>query len=98
MGKFNFTTWVFSLVQPLVSRVLVALGLSVVSVTGFNVVLGVLKDQVISGVGGLPSEMYNLFLISGCGQALGILFGAITTRILLDQAQSSVKFMSTNRG
>lgn len=94
--KVNMTGWVLSLVEPIVGRILTALGISMVTVTGLDFVLDYLKAQLVSSINSLPADMLGLFLLSGMGQALGIVTGAITTRLMLMQAQSSLKFISSN--
>lgn len=88
--------FLLSLVRPLISRILLALGIGLVSVVGINTVIDQIKDILVNSIGGLPADVFGLFLLSGMGQALGIITGAITTKILIVQATKALRFMSTN--
>ncbi len=91
-------TWLLSLVSPMFGRLLTALGFSVVSITGMEALLSQLKTSMVSGLGGLSADMFNLFLIGGGGQALGIITGALTTKLLLWQVQNATKILGVNPG
>lgn len=90
--------WLLALVPGLVSRVLVALGISAVTITGVSAVLGAVKNQFIDGMYALPSGILDVFLLSGGGVGLGMIFGAFTTRLVMDGVQDSLKFFGTNTG
>lgn len=89
-------TWLLALVSPLIARILIALGFSVVSIVGMDLVIGQLKDMVKSNINALPSDLINLFLFAGGGVALGIIFGAIATKLLIWQIQNAVKIIGAN--
>lgn len=89
-------TWLLSLLQPAIGRILTALGFSVVSVVGMEAMLSQLRTQLVSGLGGLSADMFNVFLLAGGGQALGIIMGALTTRVLLWQVQNATRILGVN--
>ncbi|WP_431095519.1 DUF2523 family protein [Polaromonas aquatica] len=89
-------TWLLTLMQPMLAKILVSLGFSVVSVVGMEAALSGLKAQFISAANAMPAGMLQLFLLGGGGVALGIIFGAMATRLLLWQIQSSVKILGVN--
>lgn len=89
-------TWLLSLLQPAIGRILAALGFSVVSILGMDVILTQIKTQLVSGLGGMSADMFNVFLLAGGGQALGIITGAITTKFLLWQVQNATKILGVN--
>ena len=91
-------TWLFSLVSPMLGRILTALGFSVVSILGMEAMLAQLKASLVSGIGGMSADMFNLFLLAGGGQALGIITGALTTKLLLWQVQNATKILGVNPG
>lgn len=91
-------TWLLSLVQPLLGRVLTALGFSVVSIVGMEAILGQIRSSLVAGLGGMSADMFNVFLLAGGGQALGIITGAITTKLLLWQIQNATKVLGVNPG
>lgn len=94
----NLATWLLAMVQPLLGRVLVSLGFSVVTITGMQVAIDAVRDQVISGVNTLPADMLNVFLLSGGGVAFGMVMGAVTTRLVIWQIQSSTRILGVNPG
>lgn len=89
-------TFLLALVQPIISRVLAALGLSVVTIVGTDQVLQALRNQLQSSFAGLPVDMLNLFLLAGGGLAMGMILGAIATRFLLWQIQRSTQILGRN--
>lgn len=91
-------TWLLSMLTPLAGRLLTALGFSVVSIVGMEAILTQLKSSLMSGMGGLSADMFNLFLLAGGGQALGIITGALTTKLLLWQVQNATKILGVNPG
>lgn len=91
-------TWLLSLMQPLLGRILSSLGFSVVTITGFELAVGQVKALVTGGINSLPADMLNLFLYAGGGYGLGMIFGAIATKLLLWQIQSATKILGVNPG
>lgn len=91
-------TWLLSLVQPMLGRILTALGFSVVSIVGMEAMLSQLRSMVSSSLGGMSADMFNVFLLAGGGQALGIITGALTTKLLLWQIQNATKILGVNPG
>jgi len=67
-----------SLATPILARVLVALGMSVVTFGGLTFVVSSLKDQVIAGLGNAPLAMLQLAGLAGAWEAIGLVFGAMT--------------------
>jgi cell division protein FtsX len=86
-------TWLLALCEPLLARILLSLGFSIVTVTGFDLSVNAVKNQLIANVNTLPADMLNLFLVSGGGIGLGIIFGAITTRVTLWMIKNSVQML-----
>ena len=91
-------TWLLSLVSPFLAKILAALGLSVVTIAGMDLILNQIRTSLVGGLAGMSADMFNLFLIAGGGQALGIIMGALTTRLLLWQIQSATKILGVNPG
>lgn len=89
-------TWLLSLLQPAISRVLAMLGFSVVTITGMEALLTQLKQSVVSGLGVMGGDMFNVFLLAGGGQALGLITGALTTKLLLWQVQNATRILGVN--
>jgi hypothetical protein len=82
----------FNIIGSRIGRALVALGIGVVTYTGFNVMLGTLKNNAFSAIGNLPSGVLDILLALKVGPALGIIFSAVTARLVISGLTSdSVK-------
>ncbi|MPS91696.1 MAG: DUF2523 domain-containing protein [Comamonas sp.] len=94
----KIATFIMSLVQPLIARILTALGFSVVSIVGVTESIGVIKNQLVSSVNAMPVDVLNVFLLGGGGIGLGMILGAIAFRLALWQIQSATKILGVNPG
>ncbi|UOP04475.1 DUF2523 domain-containing protein [Conchiformibius kuhniae] len=59
-----------------ISKLMLALGVSFVIYKGLDLSLDALKGYIQNSFSGVPADAYNLMLMAGLGQALGIIFGA----------------------
>lgn len=91
-------TWLLSLLEPALAKILLSLGFSVVSITGMDLVIDQLKDGLLSKLMALPPEMLALFQLAGGGIGLGIIFGAVTTKVTLWAIANSTKVLGSNPG
>jgi len=73
-----------NIVGTLVGRVLIALGISVITYTGITVTLDALKSQAISAFSGLPPEVFGLLGILKVGQCISIVTSAIAAKLVID--------------
>lgn len=89
----GLSLWLAAMVQPLVARVLVALGFQVVTITGMAAAIGQLKTLFLGFVGQLPAAGFQLALLAGVGTAFGMIFGAITFRLAMWQLQSATRIL-----
>lgn len=64
-------------------RVLIALGIGVVSYTGLDFTLTFLKSQAVSSLTGLPSEVVGLISFMKVGVCISIITSAIAVRATL---------------
>lgn len=71
------------LVGTLIGRALIALGLSVVTYTGMSTSLNWMKQQAISAIGGLPSEVAMMLSYMKVGVALSIVTSALLARMVI---------------
>ena len=91
-----FAAFLLGMVQPLIARILVVLGLSVVSFTGMGMVMDQVIDYAQSAWQGLPAGILGLAGLAGVGQALGIIMSAILTRVLIWQLSKATRILSAN--
>lgn len=89
-------TWLAAMMQPLVARVLVALGFQVVTITGMAAAIGQLKALFLSHVASVPAAGFQLALLAGAGTAFGMIFGAITFRLAMWQLQSATRLLGVS--
>lgn len=89
-------TWLLSLVSPMLGKILVALGFSVVTITGFEAALGQVKSQLVGSVNALPLDMLNVFLLAGGGKGIGIILAAVAVKIMLWQISNATKILGVN--
>ena len=73
-----------NLVGTLVGRVLVALGLSVITYTGVNATLEALKSQAVQSLTALPPEVFGMLGMMRVGQCISIITSAIAAKLVID--------------
>lgn len=73
-----------NLVGTLVGRVMVALGLSVVTYTGINAALDAIKSQAISSFNSLPADTIAIISMMRVGECISIVSSAIAARLILN--------------
>lgn len=87
-----------ALVEPMIGRILVTLGLSIVTVTGFQQVVNILQDQLIARVNALPVTTLQIFLIGGGGVGISMIVSAIAVRVMMWQVMNAKKILGANPG
>lgn len=90
-------TWLLSLVQPILAKILLALGFSVVTITGFEAAINQLKQQLVASVNALPVDLLNVFLLAGGGKGIGIILAAVAVKVLLWQISGATKILGSNQ-
>lgn len=73
--------WLAAIIPGLTGRVLAALGMGVVTFSGFQAALTVAEGLILSNMSGLPVAVAGLAGLAGVGTGLGIVLGAITARV-----------------
>lgn len=76
-----------NIVGHLAGRVLVGLGIAVITYEGMNITLNWLKDQAVRSFNGLPSEVFSLVSWLQVGTCISIITSAITVRLLITGIQ-----------
>lgn len=93
----SIAAWLASLVPGLVSRVMLALGFGVLTVTGLNLAWGQVKASVLSNLGGVPADLAALAGLSGAGDGVGIILGAITARVAFTVLTQGAKIVGVSQ-
>ena len=91
-------TFLMALVEPMIGRILVTLGLSIVTVAGFQQVVNILQDQLIARVNALPVTTLQVFLIGGGGVGISMIVSAIAVRVMMWQVMNAKKILGANPG
>lgn len=91
-------TWLLSLAEPLLAKVLLALGFGVVSIVGIDAALGAIKDQFVGQINSMPADWLAFALHLWIGKGLGIIFGACATKLMLWSAQHATSILSRSNG
>lgn len=73
-----------NLVGTLVGRVLVALGISVVTYTGLTATMDAIKANAISSFSALPPEMMAIIGLMKVGVCISIVTSAIAARMVIN--------------
>jgi hypothetical protein len=89
-------TWLLSMMQPLIAKILVTLGFSVVSIVGMDSVLNAMKSSIVAGFSSMPSVWVEFALYLWIGKGIGIIFGACTTKLLLWSIQNATSVLGKN--
>ena len=80
----TWATLIMALVGPIAKRVLVALGLGVVTFTGVDIALqATLSQAKAAWAGGFAGPVADLVALAGMNTALSILAGALTARVTM---------------
>lgn len=81
----NFAAFLLAAALPLARRVFIALGLSVVTYAGLDLILSQITDYVVNSIGGLSAAAAQLAALFGFQQLMGIILAAITTKLAMAQ-------------
>lgn len=92
---------VLSLIEPIFSRILIALGVGFFSYTGVSALLGSLNTRIAGMLGGVPADVFQILALAGFGNALTIIISGCTIKATLmgmNQAGSIVKTSFGGKG
>lgn len=93
----KFGTFLVALVEPILARLLIALGFSVVSIVGVDAALNTVKGMIVSNLSGLGGIL-DFALYLWLGKALGVIFGACATKLMLWNIQNATKILGKSNG
>ncbi len=89
----NLAIWLSGMVPSLVGRVMLALGLGVLTITGIDLAWGSLRTTLLAALAGLPADVIGLAGLAGVGDALGYVLGSITARVTLAALTNSARIV-----
>lgn len=76
----NFGSFLVALAGPVARRVLLSLGIGVVSYAGLTLIASQVSDAVVANYGVLSGNVRDVLNLLGAGQAIGIVLGGIIAR------------------
>ena len=79
------------LATPILARVLVALGFSVVTLAGAAAAVDTVKGLVLSKLGAAPIAGLQIAGLAGVWEGLGMIFGAVTFTVTLFALTKAVR-------
>lgn len=82
-----------ALAQPILARVLLALGMSAVTFTGALVVVDQLKQYVVGNLTAMPAIALQLAGLAGMFHGLSVLFAAFTFALTYWSASRAVQLV-----
>jgi hypothetical protein len=92
----KFGTWLMAMVQPLIAKILLTLGLSVVSIVGMEVMLNTMKASFVASMNAMPAVWLEFALYLWIGKGIGIIFGALTAKLTLWTIQNATSILGKN--
>lgn len=85
--------WLLGHLGGFTAQILLALGLSVTTVVGIDLVLNQLKTQLVDQLTGMPPDWLNWMLYLWIGKGIGIVFGALTTKLTMMGVANGARFL-----
>lgn len=79
----SLTAWLAAIAWPIVSRLLMSLGIGVVTYKGADLALDSAFTAAKAAFSGMPADMLQIFAIAGGNQAAAIFAGAAATSLAL---------------
>lgn len=92
----KFGVFLLAMMEPLLAKVLMALGFSVVSIVGMEAIITQLKSSFVADLQAMPADLLAVFQLAGGGLALGIIFGAMATKLTLWGIQQSTRLLGVS--
>jgi hypothetical protein len=75
----TWAVWILGLVAPIAKKVMVALGVGILTVTGFDLAIGQLTTLINQSIGGTTADILGIATMMGIPEAIGIMLGGITS-------------------
>ncbi|WP_323119365.1 DUF2523 domain-containing protein [Burkholderia alba] len=89
-------TWaslLVSLVGPIVTRVLVALGIGFLTVTGLDLVMTQVTQWMATAIGGLGADIANVLALGGIGDGIALVLGGLSARVSFYMLTSATRMV-----
>lgn len=80
----NIAAFLMGMVKPIISQIMLSLGLSVVTYVGLDAVMTQLNNYIQSNMSAMPASVAQLLALAGFPEAMGIIVGAFTFRLAMN--------------
>ncbi|MES2949356.1 MAG: DUF2523 domain-containing protein [Pseudomonadota bacterium] len=90
--------WLLTFIGPLVIRALIAIGITTVTFTGVSATLEALIAMAQQNWSNIGSDVLGLASIAGIPECIGIIAGAMSTRVAMWAAVSATKWVTGGGG
>lgn len=87
----TFAAFLGAMVPSLVAKVLLALGIGVLTITGIDLVFDQMQGILVTNLGVIGGIGAGLLGLAGVGQAIGYIVGAWTARVTLVALMQTTK-------
>ncbi|TXI36674.1 MAG: DUF2523 domain-containing protein [Methylophilus methylotrophus] len=75
----TWAAWILALVAPIAKKVMVSLGIGILTVTGFDMAMDSLTGLINQSIGGSTADILGIATMMGIPDAIGIMLGGITS-------------------
>lgn len=89
----GFGTFLMAMAQPMVAKVLVAIGITITTLTGVTAGYSTLKGYVMNNINQAPAAALQLAALVGVPEGLAMVMGAMTFVIALWTTTSATKMI-----
>lgn len=90
-------TFLLAMMEPLIAKILVTLGFSLITITGVDASLNQIKLLISAYITG-AGPVLDFAMYVWIGKGIGIVFGACATKLMLWQIQNATKILGRNPG
>jgi len=91
----TWATFIIGLIGPLATRLLLSLGLSLVTITGVTVTVNALRDTLVSSLGGTAMDSLQLAGLFGFWTCIGMVLGSVSFVLAFNSAKGFIALAKT---
>lgn len=81
--------FILKLIEPVVSRVLGAIGFGMVTYSGINTLIETIQQHMVSKIGSLTANVHAILAMLGVGECITVLLSAVLIRAYLNGMSSA---------
>lgn len=75
----TWVAWILALVMPIAKKVMVGLGVGILTVTGFDLAIGQLTNMINQSIGGTTADILGIATMMGIPESIGIMLGGVSS-------------------